>query len=384
MVAVTESDWLSQEFLQDPYPQYRRLRETSPVHYDEPRHRWLITRHRDVVRVMRDDVDFTAQTSPNPTSMLVTDPPQHTRLRALVSKAFTPRQVKTLEPRIHEIVGELLDAVDGKGGMEMIAQFAYPLPITVIAELLGVEKERRDFFRAASQKIAVAMGPITDPSVALGAMSGRDELLTYFNELIERRKAEPRDDLVSELVQAEVDGRFLSHGELLAMMLLLLVGGHETTVNLIANGLLALLRNPEQMDLFRSTEGVADSAVEEFLRYDSPVQYTGRIVRNDTEIGGVPVRAGDDVRLILAAANRDPEAYPRADELDIRREMGTNLAFGAGVHYCLGAPLARLEAAIAMPALARRFPNMRLADSAPLTYRIAPVLRGLEALPVTF
>ena len=383
MVTTSEPDWLSQEFLADPYPHYKRLRETTPVHFDPQRRRWLITRYADVARILRDDVAFTAQQSDIAASMLVSDPPQHTRLRALVSKAFTPREVKKLEPRIHQIVDDLLDGVSGEPGMDAIAAFAYPLPITVIAELLGVEPERRDFFRSASQKIAVAMGPISDQQVAATAQSGRDQLVAYFNELIERRRREPRDDLVTALIQAEDDGRFLTHGELLAMLLLLLVGGHETTVNLIANGLLALLRNRDQFALFASTPGIEPQAVEEFLRYDTPVHYTGRIVRTDTEIDGTPIRAGDEVRLILAAANRDPAMFPNPDELDITREQLPNLSFGAGVHYCLGAPLARIEGAIALSTLVRRFPNMRVAE-AELRYRPAPVLRGLEALPITF
>jgi cytochrome P450 len=267
--------------------------------------------------------------------------------------------------------------------MEVIAQFAYPLPITVIAELLGVEPERRAFFREASEKIAVALGPITDPEVARRATEGRDALIAYFNELIPRRTADPRDDLVSALVQAEHEGDFLNRGELLAMMMLLLVGGHETTVNLIGNGLLALLRHPDQLELLRRGDVAESSAVEELLRYDSPVQYSGRLAKEDIELGGMRIAAGQSVRAIVAAANHDPAVFADPERLDLTREPNPQVAFGSGIHFCLGAPLARLEGAIALASLVRRFPNLRLATDEP-RWRPAAVLRGLVALPVTF
>lgn len=379
---VRAVDWTSQEFLADPYPYYRALCESDPVHFDEARGSWLITSYRDVEAALRNDEHFSARQGLAP-SMLVSDPPDHTRLRRLVNKAFTSRPVLQLAPRIQEIVDQLLDEAAGRREMELVSDFAYPLPITVIAELLGVEPERRDFFRAASQKIAVALGPVTDPQVALGAFEGRGELLAYFEELIRRRKEEPGDDLLTALIQAEDRGDFLTHGELLAMLLLLLVGGHETTVNLIANGLLALLRNPEQLELLRNDEAVERTAVEELLRYDSPVQYSGRVTKQDIEMGGKLVRAGQGVRLIVASANRDPAAFDAPDDLDLRRDPCPHLAFGSGIHFCLGAQLARLEGRIALATLVRRFSDLRLATDN-LRWRPAPVLRGLEALPVTF
>ena len=375
-------DWLSQEFLADPYPHYRSLRERDPVHLDEARNCWLITRYDDVVAMLRDDERFSAE-QPVGASMLVSNPPGHTRLRTLVSKAFTARTVSRLAPRVQEIVDGLLDGVAARGEMEAISEFAYPLPITVIAEMLGVEPERRDFFREASTKIAVALGPATDQRVETRANEGRTQLVGYFEELIAKRKAEPREDLVSALVQAEDRGDFLGHGELLAMVLLLLVGGHETTVNLIGNGLLALLRNPDQLKLLRTEEGIEKRAVEELLRYDSPVQYTGRIAKEDIEIGGKRITAGQSVRAIFAAANRDAEVFEHPDELDLRREPCPHIAFGVGIHFCLGAALARLEGQIAISTLVRRFPGLRLAKER-LRWRPAPVLRGLEALPVRF
>jgi cytochrome P450 len=381
--SLPASEWVSAEFLVDPYAHYRRLRESDPVHWDEARGSWVLTRYADVAAALRDEEWLSAEQQPVATSMLVSDPPDHTRLRSLVAKAFTPRTVSELAPRIDEIVEGLLDEASERGEMDAIGDFAYPLPITVIAELLGVEPERRDFFREQSQKIAVALGPITDMNVAMRATEGRNELLAYFSTLTEKRRAAPREDLVSALILAEDRGDFLNHGELLAMLLLLLVGGHETTVNLIGNGLLALLKHPEQLELLRSQEGTEKKAVEEFLRYDSPVQYSGRVAKVDFELGGKRIQKGDGVRMILGAANRDPEAFDEPDALEITRDPNPHLAFGAGIHFCLGAQLARLEAQIALPALVRRFSRLRIATEE-LRWRPAAVLRGLEALPVAF
>lgn len=376
-------DWVSQAFLADPYPFYKGLRESDPVHFDDQREAWMLTRYCDVAAALRDEDRFSAEQGTAATSMLVMDPPDHTRLRTLVSKAFTARTVNRLTGRIHEIVDGLLGAVEGRAGMEVIAEFAYPLPITVIAELLGVELERRDFFREASQKIAVALGPLAEQNVGTRAFEGRNELFAYFDELIKKRKADPRDDLVSALVQAEERGDALTHAEVLAMLLLLLVGGHETTVNLIANGLLALLRSPDQLDLLRRGPGIEKGAIEELLRFDSPVQYSGRVAKHDMQMEGKTIRAGQRVRMIVASANRDADVFEDPDKLDLTRDPNPHLSFGSGVHFCLGAQLARLEGQIALPALVRRFPEMRLATD-DLRWRPAAVLRGLEALPITF
>jgi hypothetical protein len=374
-------DWLSQEFLADPYPYYKSLREAAPVYFEADRSRWLLTRYHDIMRVLRDDVAFSAEQEIGG-SMLVKDPPEHTRLRTLVSKAFTPRAVNALAPRIHGVVEDLLQEIAGAREVDVIAQYAYPLPITVIAEMLGVDHDRRDFFREASSKIAVSLGPITDPVTMRRAQEGRTDLLAYFEELITRRRREPKGDMTSALLRAEDDGRFLTHGELLGMLLLLLVGGHETTVNLITNGLLALLRSREQFELLVKTKGIEKLAIEEVLRYDAPVQYTGRVAATDVELGGQQIRAGQAVRLILAAANRDPDAFEEPERLDIARERTEpNLAFGWGVHVCLGAPLARLEGEVALAALVRRFPAMQLAEQE-LRWRPASVLRGLEELRI--
>jgi cytochrome P450 len=389
MTGTQTFDWVSQDFLRDPYSHYKALRESSPIHFNAARGGWMLTRYSDMVGVLRDDERFSAERAgPEiqgdvPKSMLGSDPPDHTRLRTLVNKAFTPRHVRRLTSRIQELVDGLLDDVELRGEMEAINDFAYPLPITVIAEMLGVPAEDRDFFRDASQKIALALGPIEDMQVALRALEGRNQLVQYFNDLIPKRKSEPRDDLLTALLEVEDDGDVLSHGELLAMLLLLLVAGHETTVNLIGNGLLALLRHPEQFERLRTEEGIGRQAVEELLRYDSPVQMTGRIAKVDVRIGDVDVKAGQFVSTIVASANRDPEAFADPDTLDLTRDPCHHLSFSAGIHFCLGAQLARLEGQIALTTIARRLPNIALATD-DLTWRPAPILRGLEALPVTF
>jgi cytochrome P450 len=397
--ATQTFDWRSQEFLRDPYRHYRAFRESNPIHFNAERGAWMLTRYNDMVDVLRDHDRFSAERSgpapqgaaaavqrqlgDAPRSMLGSDPPDHTRLRTLVNKAFTARTVERLRIRIQEIVDRLLDNVAANGEMEVISDFAYPLPITVIAEMLGVPSDDRDFFRDQSSKIAVALGPINDPAIGLAALEGRNNLIEYFNQLIPKRQGDPRDDLISALLQAEEAGDFLSHGELLAMLLLLLVAGHETTVNLIGNGLLALLRHPEQFERLRDDEGIERSAIEELLRYDSPVQFTGRVTMHDVEIGGFKIAEGSGISTIVASANRDPEMFDDPDELDLGRDPCPHLSFSAGIHYCLGAQLARLEGQIALSTVVRRFPKMRIATD-DLEWRPAPILRGLVALPVTF
>jgi len=374
--------WSSPAFLADPYSYYRQMREIEPVYWDSDRGSWLLFRYADVEAVVRNDAAFSAQQG-YATSMLVTDPPEHTRLRSLVNKAFTARAVRELTPRIRQIIDGLLDSIAGRGEMDVIADFAYPLPITVIGELLGVDPDRRDFFREVSVPLAIALGPVRDAQLAMNAFAGRNELLLYFDDLISRRRAEPRDDLVSAMIQAEDRGDFLTHQELLGMMLLLLVGGHETTVNLIGNGLLAMLRNPDQLETFRTNDGGERTAIDEMLRHDSPVQYSGRIARVDIEVGGQTIRAGQTVRMIFGAANRDPEIFADPETFNVARDPNEHMAFGYGIHFCLGAQLARLEGEMALSALIRRFPNIKLAKT-DLCWRPAPVLRGLEALPITF
>ncbi|MEX0782924.1 MAG: cytochrome P450 [Dehalococcoidia bacterium] len=370
------------DHVDDPYPYYQLLRESDPVHFDERRGTWLVARHEDVSRLLRDDVRLSAVQGGGPNAnMLGSDPPKHTRLRTLVSKAFTPRAVRQLQPRIHEIVDELLDVAAANGEVDAIADFAYPLPITIIGEMLGVPAAERGFFRAASTKVALSAGYAQDPHATSRASEGREEMVRYFEDLIRRRRADPQDDLVTACIQAEDEGDRLTHGELMAMLLILLIGGHETTVNLIGNGLLALLRNPGQLELLRR-EPLEREATEEMLRYDAPSQYTGRVAAQDFELHGRAIKAGQAVRMLLASANRDADVFTDPDGVDISRAPNPHVAFGAGIHYCLGGELARLEGQIAISTMVRRFPNLALAETE-LRWRPAPVFRGLEALPLT-
>lgn len=392
---VDSLDPQEHEFLLDPYPTYRWLRENDPVHWSDVAGRWYLTRHEDVAFVLRHDDMFHKETEAERAesrtkSMLRSDPPSHTRLRSLVNRAFTARRVEELRPRIGGLVDGLLDGIEGRGEVDFIDTFAYPLPITVIAELLGVPPEDQDTFRRWSAGVALRLGATvteTDPSVPRAARrapapdGGRGGFLGYMSQIVEERRAEPRDDLISALVAAEEEGDKLSGAELLSMLVLLLIAGHETTVNLLGNGLYALLRHPDQLERFRGDPELARTAVEELLRYDSPVQRTGRLAGQDIEIGGVRIGEGQWVSTLVGAANRDPEVYADPERLDIGRHPNPHMSFSAGIHFCLGAQLARVEAQIALPKILERFPRLALATE-DVAYRPAPVLRGLEALPI--
>lgn len=391
---VRETDFnpLAPEFLADPYPTYAELREAGRILWHPLIGAWILTRHSDVVSVLRDE-RFSAdrRNSENferlnldrdlPRSMLTSDPPDHTRLRTLVNKAFTARTVRRLEGRIEAICDRLLDAVADRGEMDVVSDYAYPLPITVIAEMLGVPASDQDAFREWSKAIALALGPLTPPTVEAAAVDARNALVEYFDAIVEHRRTDPRDDLVSALIAAEEEGERLTHGELLAMLLLLLIAGHETTVNLIGNGVHALLRRPEALARLRADPALDHTTVEECLRYDSPVQLTGRVVMEPVEIAGVEVAPKQSVLTLLGSANRDPEVFDRPESFDIAREENPHVSFSAGIHFCLGAQLARLEGRIAIPKLLRRFQGAELASD-DLTWRPAVILRGLEALPV--
>ena len=392
---VTLFDPLEDGVPADPYPVYDRLREEDPVHR-MPGGRWLLTRHEDCTAVLRNpamsserDLGDTGEDG-EPSLlqaylaklMLFMDAPDHTRLRGLVTRAFTPRVVEGLRPRITELVDQLLDDAAGAGELDVIAGFGRPLPVAVIAEMLGVPREDQDRFRSWSEALAHTVDPaMTDDTAARAAVAGL-EFMEYFHELSEERRQRPREDLLSALVAEEDAGDRLSTDELVANCILLLIAGHETTTNLIGNGTLALLRNPDELARFRADPSLAKSAVEEILRYDSPVHLTGRGVREDVEIGGVTVPAGDRVTILLAAANRDPAAFDRPDRFDLTRTDNRHLAFSSGPHFCLGAALARLEGQIALSSLVTRFPDLALADEQ-LAWNPTTTLRGLQRLPVT-
>ncbi len=314
--------------------------------------------------------------------MLVADPPDHTRLRTLVQKAFTPRMVERLRPRIETLVEEALNAAGERGGMDLVADLAYPLPVTVIAELLGVPVEDRAAFRRWSDALVGALDPVAPANRRGAVLAARDALHAYLRQVIAERRADPRDDLISRLVEAEEQGDRLSGPELLAMGVLLLVAGHETTVNLISNGVNALLNHPDQLARLHREPELIEPAVEELLRYDSPVQLTGRVALEALELGGQRVEPGQMVTLMLGAANRDPRVFADPGRLDLGRDPNPHLAFGRGIHFCLGAPLARLEGQIAIGALIRRFPGLRLAGVP--ERRPTVTLRGFVSLPLAW
>jgi cytochrome P450 len=319
-------------------------------------------------------------------SMLDRDPPDHTRLRGLVSKAFTPRVVERLRPHIQQIVDGLLDRVESAGSMDLIESFAYPLPVIVICQMLGVPVEDRERFKQWGLDIARGLDSILlppDSEVLLRSAASRRALSDYFRELIAKRRASSREDLLSALIAAEEAGDKLSEEELLATCILLLVAGHETTVNLIGNGTLALLRHPDQLQRLREHPELISSAVEELLRYDGPVQRTARIPSEDVTIGGQTIAKGEMVMPFIGAADRDPAQFPDPDRLDIARADNRHIAFGWGIHFCLGAPLARVEGQLAILTLVQRLPKLALATDTP-EYRQSLTLRGLTALPVTF
>lgn len=389
---------MAPEFVADPYPTYHRLRAEDPVHHS-PLGFWVLTRYADVIAMLRDPrlikepiaafvaARFGMAVPPGlGLSMLDRDPPDHTRLRGLVSKAFTPKALESLRPHIQGIVDGLLAKVEGRGEMDLIEEFAYPLPVRVICEMLGVPVADHERFKQWGLDIARGLDAIMlppDSEVAQRSMAGRRALAAYFRELIAERRAAPREDMLSALIAAEEAGDKLNEDELMATCLLLLVAGHETTVNLIGNGSLALLRHPGELRKLRDNPGLITSAVEELLRFDGPVQRTARIPSEDITIGDHTIPKGEMVMPFLGAADRDPAQFPDPDRLDITRGDNRHIAFGMGIHFCLGAPLARMEGQIAINTMLRRLPKLALAIDKP-DYRQSLTLRGLQALPVSF
>ncbi|MGH2759855.1 MAG: cytochrome P450 [Actinomycetota bacterium] len=379
-------------FRADPYPAYARLRESEPVHRTEAG-TWVLSRYSDCAHALDDSAfgveppleirEARRELTPPPLAvlgetMLFRDPPDHTRLRSIVSAVFTPRAVERLQPRVEQIVDELLTAVDGER-MDLVEGFAHPLPVRVICELLDLPEADHEAIGAWSRDLAGVVDiPLDDRTVLDGARAA-EALVAYFRDVVAERRRRPGADVLSVLATAGT----LTEPELLAVCVQLLFGGHETTQNLIANGALALLRHPEQLKRLRAEPSLLRSAVEEFLRYDGPGQLAGRWTKRPVVIAGRGIGAGEQVLLLLGSANRDPDVFDDPDDLDVGRRPNRHLTFGGGMHFCLGAPLARLEARIAFEALLRRFPRLELATDEP-SWRPTLALRGLASLPVAF
>jgi cytochrome P450 len=380
----------------DPYPFYHRLRDHEPVHWNVPGV-WILTRHADAVRMLRhprmssdfrnsDLFEMFVQMGgrmpleDREPSMLFRDPPDHTRLRGLVSKAFTVRVIEDLRPFMQQTVDRLLRDMGGHDPVELVSEFAHPLPVIVICRMLGVPADDVRLFAEWSDDLVHTLDPLVGPEVMIKGSESELAFDQYFQALIAERRASPREDLLSALIAVEEEGERLSEEELLRTLILLLVAGHETTVNLISNGMLALLRNPDQLVRLREDPGLIRSAVEEVLRYDAPVQLTGRVPTEDVEFGGQTIRKGQQLIALVGAANRDPEAFADPDTLDLGRQDNRHIGFGGGIHFCLGAALARAEGQIAIGSLVRRFPQIELAGDPVRKETIT--LRGLRSLPL--
>ncbi|MCA9941493.1 MAG: cytochrome P450 [Anaerolineales bacterium] len=396
-------DLFSRAFKRDPFPTFAHMRQHAPIYRHVAPNGiaiWYITRYEDVAAVLKDErfvkdifnalppadwgqiphTDTLLQLINR--NMLFADPPDHTRLRALVSQAFTPRRVAQMAPRIQAIAHALLDRVAARGEMDLIEAYAYPLPLTVIMEMLGIPAADQEEMRFWSQAI-IAAG---SHGISYRQRKQRIRaLVDYLGRTFAARRVQPEDDLITALVQAEQAGDRLTETELSSMAVLLLVTGHETTVNLIGNGAHTLLTHPPQRALAQANPAILETAVDELLRFDGPVETsTTRWAREDVLFRGHLIQRGDVVRVVLASANRDPAQFDHPDVCDLRREDNRHLAFGLGIHYCLGAPLARLEGQIALQTLLARFPDVRLAAPADLTWRSGVLFRGLKRLPLVW
>lgn len=396
-------DLLADHVRANPHPVLAQMREEAPVyhsqHIEQAEYPWILTRYEDVLLLLDEHTLFTKDPYKRPVPegfvpdvnmemmainrhMLTVDPPDHTRLRGLVHKAFTPKMIREFEGRVQQIADNLLDAMQGKDQVDLINEYAIPVPLTVIAELLGVPSSDQADFRRWSQTILTELAREGGDMEATAAAAL--EFIMYFHSLFEERRANPREDLISGLVQVEEDGDKLDPQELISMVFLLLAAGHETTVNLIGNGTLALLNHPDQLALLKAKPELIDTAVEELLRFDGPIGVSSvRWAMEDITLHGVTIPKGGMVLGSLLSANRDPRIFNEPDKLDITREPNKHIAFGHGIHYCLGAPLARMEGAIAIQSLLRRYPNLSLAaDPSTIKWTNTLLLHGMKSMPV--
>jgi pimeloyl-[acyl-carrier protein] synthase len=388
---------LDPDVLADPYPLYRRLRTEHPVFWDPYMHSWVVTRYVDVVRVLREFSSERIRTPEQLTAMdlselnpmakimlkqmLFMDPPGHKRIRNLAAAAFTPQKVEALRSHIREIVRNLLAKVQGNGSMDLIADLAEPLPCIVTAEMFGVPVEDHNQLKIWSQDFAEMLGNFEhDADCVPRILKSTQDMTTYFRSAMRKEKLRP-DGLINSLMSAECEGDRLSEEEVIANCIITLIGGQETTANLIASGTLTLLRNPAELEKLRGNPSLIPSAIEELLRYETPVQHTARLAPEDTAIDGKNIRKRQAVIAVMAAANRDPERFPDPERLDIAREDNRHLAFGSGAHFCFGAPLARVEAQIAFEEMLKTFPVWSL-EPDPLVWRSNLGIRGLTALRI--
>jgi cytochrome P450 len=391
---------LDPQVLADPYPLYHRLRTEAPVFWDPYLHAWVVTRYADIVTVLH---QFSAKCAPTPQQlaaigmpelgpvaqvmmrqMLFMDAPAHTRLRGLASMAFTPARVEALRSHIQEIVDTLIAPLTSAGRMDVIAHLAAPLPAIVTSEMLGVPTSDRDQLKEWSEDFAEVLGNFQhNPNRASRTLKCVEEMNAYFRDAIRRCRTRPREGLVNSLLTAEIDGDRLTEEEVIANCIVTMVGAQETTTNLIGNGVLSLLRNPDQMQRLKENLNLIPSAVEELLRYESPSQHTTRIAPENSQLGGKEIRKGQAVIVVMGAGNRDPERFPDPDRLDVGRRDNRHLAFGWASHFCFGAALARIEGQLAFEAIVSRLPDLAL-ESGPLVWRENLGLRGLTSLHVTF
>ena len=398
---IQQNDPITGRPVQNPYERYDHLRFEDPVHWSEGSQVWVLTRYQDVMDALRDprlsSTSFSAliqeagggQTVKTleqtfMAMMIFRDPPDHTRLRLLANKAFTPGVLERIRSQVQDSADLLLNDVRKKGSMEIISELAYPLPALVISEVLGVADRDREKLKKWSDDLATLAGHMRDARENAGpASQSLTELIEFLRETVAERRAEPKDDLLSALVTAEDQNDSFTEDELYSMCVLLIFAGHVTTTNLIGNGILALLQNPSQLELLRNTPSLLESAVEEIIRYTGPVQAISRTALESYKIGDTQIKEGDRLSLNLAAANRDPARFNNADRFEIERSEGRHVGFGFGIHFCLGAALARMEGQAAIGAVVRGLPDIRLGEQE-LEWRPNPVLRGLTELPVTF